>query len=285
MLFVHAHPDDETITTGGSMARYAAHGAEVTLLTCTLGEEGEILVPELSELAAGAADQLGGYRIGELRAALHALGVTDHRFLGGAGRYRDSGMAATPANDHPRALWRTHKDSARFDSAVQAAAEVVRDVRPHVVVTYDPDGGYGHPDHIMAHRVAVAAVQQVAASGTWQVRKLYWIAMPRSVLDAETTAVQAASTPFELPDAGQLPAVDDALVTTAVDVSEFFAAKAAALSAHRTQVAVHGRYYALTNMIGRQIAGAEYFRLAEGQLGPDRDAAGRESDLLSGVTT
>jgi N-acetyl-1-D-myo-inositol-2-amino-2-deoxy-alpha-D-glucopyranoside deacetylase len=267
------------------MARYAAAGVEVTLLTCTLGEEGEILVPELAGLAAGAADQLGGYRIGELRAALHALGVTDQHFLGGAGRYRDSGMAATPANDHPRALWWADKDGAQFEAAVQAAAEVVRTVRPHVVVTYDPHGGYGHPDHIMAHRIAMAAVQQLATSGTWQVSKFYWIAMPRSVLEAETAAARAASTPFQPPDAGQLPAVDDALVTTAVDVSEFVAAKAAALAAHRTQVAVHGRYYALTNMIGRQIADVEYFRLAMGELGPDRDAAGRESDLLSGVRT
>ncbi len=86
-LFVHAHPDDETINNGATMARYVAEGAQVTLLTCTLGEEGEVLVPELELLGAEHADQLGGYRIGELRAAMDALGVTDIRFLGGAGRY------------------------------------------------------------------------------------------------------------------------------------------------------------------------------------------------------
>ena len=104
LLLVHAHPDDETINNGATMARYVAEGASVTLLTCTLGEEGEILVPELEQLAADQADQLGGYRIWELRAAMAALGVTDFRFLGGPGRYRDSGMMGTPANENPARL-------------------------------------------------------------------------------------------------------------------------------------------------------------------------------------
>src|SRR6201747_447531 len=107
---MHAHPDDETINNGATMARYVADGAQVTLLTCTLGEEGEVLVPELAQLAADEADQLGGYRIGELAEAMRALGVTDHRFLGGAGRFRDSGMMGTPANEKPRAFWRAASD-------------------------------------------------------------------------------------------------------------------------------------------------------------------------------
>ena len=110
LLLVHAHPDDETINNGATMARYVAVGASVTLLTCTLGEEGEILVPELAQLAAAQADQLGGYRIWELRNAMAALGVTDIRFLGGAGRYRDSGMIGTPANEKPRAFWNADLD-------------------------------------------------------------------------------------------------------------------------------------------------------------------------------
>src|SRR4051812_38408192 len=122
------------------MARYVAEGAPVTLLTCTLGEEGEILVPELAQLAADQADQLGGYRIWELRAAMAALGVTDIRFLGGPGRYRDSGMMGTPANEHPRAFW-----NADLDEAVAHAVAVVREVRPQVVVTYDGNGGDGPP--------------------------------------------------------------------------------------------------------------------------------------------
>src|SRR3712207_2858791 len=183
-LFVHAHPDDETINNGATMARYVDEGVSVTLLTCTLGEEGEVLVPELAQLAADQADQLGGYRIGELRAAMAALGVTDARFLGGAGRFRDSGMMGTPANQHARAFW-----NADLDEAVAHAVAVVREVRPQVVVTYDENGGYGHPDHIQAHRVAMRAVDAGAdpayrpdLGDAWDVAKGYWCSVPRSVL-------------------------------------------------------------------------------------------------------
>ncbi|MDT4921314.1 MAG: N-acetyl-D-myo-inositol-2-amino-2-deoxy-alpha-D-glucopyranoside deacetylase, partial [Pseudonocardiales bacterium] len=120
LLLVHAHPDDESIMTGAVMAYYAAQDVAVTLITCTLGEEGEVLTPEYAQLAADQADQLGGLRIGELADALDALGVTDHRWLGGAGRFRDSGMIGTPPNDNPRAFWRADKDPGVFDEAVAA---------------------------------------------------------------------------------------------------------------------------------------------------------------------
>jgi N-acetyl-1-D-myo-inositol-2-amino-2-deoxy-alpha-D-glucopyranoside deacetylase len=152
LLLVHAHPDDETIGTGATMARYVAEGALVTLVTCTLGEEGEVLVPELEHLASDRDDALGQHRIGELAAACEALRVTDHRFLGGPGRWRDSGMMGTPANDHPQCFWR-----ADLQEAVRELVAVVRETRPQVIVTYDDNGGYGHPDHIQAHRVATAA--------------------------------------------------------------------------------------------------------------------------------
>src|SRR3712207_9538963 len=175
------------------MARYVAEGASVTLLTCTLGEEGEVLVPELELLAADHADQLGGYRISELRAAMEALGVTDWRFRGGPGRYRDSGMMGTPANDEPRAFW-----NADLDEAVDAAVAVVREVRPQVVVTYDENGGYGHPDHIQAHRVAMGAVAAAADPAyrpdlgkAWSGSKGYWNCMPRSVLQQGIEAMAA----------------------------------------------------------------------------------------------
>jgi N-acetyl-1-D-myo-inositol-2-amino-2-deoxy-alpha-D-glucopyranoside deacetylase len=139
----------------------------------------------------------------------------------------------------------------------------------------------------MAHRIATAAVREAAAPGTasWQVAKLYWAAMPSSVVAREVDSVRAADTPFTAPEPGQLPAVADALVTTAIDIGGFVDAKLAALRAHRTQVAVHERWYALTNMIGREVGSVEYFRLAAGSLGDDRDDAGRESDLFSGVAT
>src|SRR5438445_5878247 len=162
MLLVHAHPDDETIGTGATMAKYVADGAHVTLVTCTLGEEGEILVPELAHLAADKEDGLGEHRTGELAAAMKALGVTDHRFLGGPGRWRDSGMMGLPTNDDPGCFWQ-----ADLDVAVGELVRVVREVRPQVVITYDENGGYGHPDHIQAHRVAVAAFDAAADPGRY----------------------------------------------------------------------------------------------------------------------
>lgn len=289
MLLVHAHPDDESITTGATMAYYAAAGAGVTLLTCTLGEEGEILVPELAALEAAQADQLGGFRIGELAAAMRELGVTDHRFLGGAGRFRDSGMMGTPANSHPRAFWRAAEDADVFAEAVGHAVDVIREVRPHVVITYDDNGDYGHPDHIMAHRVATAAVEAAADprrgdGDPWQVAKLYWTATPKSLLRRGAEALAGTDHAFEAPDVDALPfGVDDDLVTTVIDAAGFGEAKMRALAAHRTQISVDGPFFALSNMLGREVLGLEHFRLVRGTPGPDRDADGRETDLFDGI--
>jgi N-acetyl-1-D-myo-inositol-2-amino-2-deoxy-alpha-D-glucopyranoside deacetylase len=293
LLLVHAHPDDETIGTGATMARYAAAGAQVSLVTCTLGEQGEILVPALVQLAADQADQLGGWRIHELAQAMAELGVTDHRFLGGAGRFRDSGMMGDPANSHPRAFWRADSTPAVFGAAVSALVEIVRELRPQVVVTYDDHGGYGHPDHIMAHRVCVAAVRAAAdpdyPSGgqPWTVAKLYWTATPRSVALAGLQAMTAAgpAMPFQLvQDVYELPyLVADELVSTAIAASGFGAAKARALAAHATLLSVRGRFFALSHTIGQQLLDTEYFRLAAGTAGGERDAEGRETDLFGGL--
>lgn len=293
LLLVHAHPDDETIGTGATMARYAAEGAAVTLLTCTLGEFGEILVPELAELEWDKGDQLGGYRIGELAAAMRALGVTDHRFLGGPGRFHDSGMVGTPGNDTPRAFWRAAADPSVFAAAVAAAADVVREVRPQVLVTYDPNGGYRHPDHIMAHRVATAAVDAAAdpantPSGRppWTVAKLYWTQSPRSVLQQGLDAVRASGAhgfngverveDFPFGD-------DDADVTTAIDARAWHPHKDAAMRAHASQIAVDGPFFALSNNLGQQLWAVEYFRLVRGEVAGERDTDGRETDLFAGL--
>ena len=290
-LFVHAHPDDETINNGATMARYVAEGAHVTLVTCTLGEEGEVLVPELAQLAADQADQLGGYRIGELADAMAALGVTDWRFLGGAGRYRDSGMMGTPANDAPRAFW-----NADLDEAVDAAVAVVREVRPQVVVTYDEQGGYGHPDHIQAHRVAMRAVERAAdpahrpdLGAAWDVAKVYWCCTPRSVLrrGIEAMAALGEASPFEgLGDVDELPfAVDDDLVTAAVDGTAHAGQKDAAMRAHPTQITVDGPFFALSNNLGLEVMGVEHYRLVRGQRGPAGSGPdGWEDDLFAGLT-
>src|SRR5579859_5770901 len=213
LLLVHAHPDDESIGTGATIARYAAEGAQVTLVTCTLGELGEVIPPELAHLA-GDGDRLGAHRITELAAACAALGVTDQRFLGGPGRWRDSGMMGLPGNDSPDCFWRA-------DVAVAAAelAGIIREVRPQVLVSYDENGFYGHPDHIQAHRVARAAIGLAAGqgrAGPWRVAKFYVTAMPRSVADAE-----------DLPPVW----VPDDQVTTEIDGTGYLAAKTAALRA------------------------------------------------------
>jgi N-acetyl-1-D-myo-inositol-2-amino-2-deoxy-alpha-D-glucopyranoside deacetylase len=289
MLLVHAHPDDETINNGATMARYVAEGASVTLLTCTLGEEGEILVPELEQLAADQADQLGGYRIGELRAAMAALGVTDFRFLGGAGRYRDSGMMGTPANGHARAFW-----NADLDEAVAHAVSVVREVRPQVVVTYDENGGYGHPDHIQAHRVAMGAVEKAAdptyrpeLGEPWDVAKVYWSCVPRSVLQSGIEAMAEMGKSFfeGVSSADDLPfGVSDDVVTAAVDGRKFADRKDAAMRAHPTQIKVDGPFFALSNNLGLEVLGVEYYQLVRGERGPAGPGPeGWEDDLFAGL--
>jgi N-acetyl-1-D-myo-inositol-2-amino-2-deoxy-alpha-D-glucopyranoside deacetylase len=292
LLLVHAHPDDETINNGATMARYVAEGASVTLLTCTLGEEGEVLVPELAQLAADQADQLGGYRIWELREAMAALGVSDIRFLGGPGRYRDSGMIGTPANENPRAFW-----NADLDEAVAYAVGVVREVRPQVLVTYDENGGYGHPDHIQAHRVAMAAAEAAADPAyapdlgeAWTVAKVYWCCFPRSVLQQGIDAMAAAgdTTFFEgVTSADDIPfAVADEDVTAAVDGSRFAGQKEAAMRAHPTQILVDGPFFALSNNLGQEVLGVEYYRLVRGERGPAGNGSeGWEDDLFAGLGT
>jgi N-acetyl-1-D-myo-inositol-2-amino-2-deoxy-alpha-D-glucopyranoside deacetylase len=269
LLLVHAHPDDETIGTGATMASYAAQGAQVTLVTCTLGEEGEILVPELAHLAADRDDALGPHRAGELAAAMEALGVTDHRFLGGLGRWRDSGMMGLASNEHPGCFWQ-----ADLDEAVGALVAVMREVRPQVVITYDDVGGYGHPDHIQAHRVTVAAFDAAAdptryprAGEPWQASKLYETAIPVSVLRAGYDALVelGEAAPFGITDPDELTfGTPDDEVTTAIDARDHLPAKIAAMRAHRTQIAVDGPFFALSNNIGQGAFGIEYYRLRSG---------------------
>ncbi|HLX49474.1 MAG TPA: N-acetyl-1-D-myo-inositol-2-amino-2-deoxy-alpha-D-glucopyranoside deacetylase [Streptosporangiaceae bacterium] len=244
LLLVHAHPDDESIGTGATMAKYAAEGARVTLVTCTLGELGEIIPPELAHLGADREDRLGEYRIGELDAACAALGVADHRFLGGAGRWRDSGMFGTPGNDDPRCFWR-----AGLDEAAAALLEVIREVRPQVMISYDDNGGYGHPDHIQAHRVTGRAFQLAGGS----VAKLYAAAGP-----------------------------DSPQATTEIGATQYLPAKLAAMRAHATQIVVDGSHFALSNKVNRPVFGREWFTLLAGRPGP-ADSSGRERDLFAGL--
>ena len=276
-LLVHAHPDDETINNGATMALYAALGAQVTLITCTRGEEGEILTPELIHLASSETDSLGDHRETELANAMKALGVNDFRFLAdGHGKYRDSGMMGTEPNNRPDVFWQ-----ADLEEASDHLVKVIDEIKPHVLITYDEIGGYGHPDHIQAHRVAMRASEK----SKWQIQKIYWNTMPKSVL-AEGIAKmkELGSDFFGADNVDDLPfAKEDSFVTTLIDGNSYVAAKMAAMKAHHTQIALDGPFFALSNNLGLQVWGNEYYTLVKGEKSGPFDVNGRESDLFSGV--
>jgi N-acetyl-1-D-myo-inositol-2-amino-2-deoxy-alpha-D-glucopyranoside deacetylase len=277
-MLVHAHPDDETINNGATMALYAALGAQVTLITCTRGEEGEVLTPELTHLASSETDALGEHREIELANAMKALGVTDFRFLAeGEGKYRDSGMMGTEPNNRPDVFWQ-----ADFEEASDYLVKVIEEVKPHILITYDEIGGYGHPDHIQAHRIAMRASEK----SKWQIQKIYWNTMPKSVL-AESMAKmkELGSDFFGADNVDDLPfAKEDSFVTSLIDGNSFVDAKMAAMKAHHTQIALDGPFFALSNNLGLQVWGHEYYTLVKGKKSAPFDVNGRESDLLAGVT-
>jgi N-acetyl-1-D-myo-inositol-2-amino-2-deoxy-alpha-D-glucopyranoside deacetylase len=286
LLFVHAHPDDECLSNGATIAHYTSRGADVRVVTCTLGEEGEVIGDRWAGLAVDHADQLGGYRIGELTAALQALGVGAPIYLGGAGRWRDSGMRGTPKRGRQRFIDADERE------AVGALVAIIRELRPHVVVTYDPNGGYGHPDHVHTHNVTAAAV---AAAGTddypgepWTVPKFYWTVLAVSAFEA---GWRALSRDDLLPE-WVIPAGEqfdfgyaDSDIDAVVEADpEALAAKTAALAAHATQVIVGptGRVCAVSNNMALPILGHEHYVLAAGSAG-ERDERGWETDLLAGL--
>ena len=252
-LFVHAHPDDETITTGGTIAALVSAGADVRVVTCTLGEEGEVLGEQYAGLVADRADQLGGFRISELANALRALGVDRPRFLGGAGRWRDSGMAGTASVDHPRAFVRSGQN------AVDHLVAVLDEWRPQLVVTYDPDGGYGHPDHIRAHDIVHAAVEE---SGHPPAR-LAWTVTARSEV-SHTHPDPPAHLRHAAED--ELPSIPDSRLTHRVPLDDRdYAAKLEALTGHATQLElVRGAdgepwFLALTNAVLQPVPQTEWY--------------------------
>jgi N-acetyl-1-D-myo-inositol-2-amino-2-deoxy-alpha-D-glucopyranoside deacetylase len=272
LLLVHAHPDDESITTGATIARYAAEGAEVTVVTCTLGEEGEIMagLPELAGLGAWAADQLGGYRVAELKAACAALGVSRHRYLGGIGRWRDSGMAGTPSAAHPRAF-----TGGSAEEQTAQLAEILDEVRPQVVVTYDSFGGYGHPDHIRAHEITMAAAPRAES-----VARVFHVVTSSDAMRAGLAALRAGETAYPVPPDDELPVTPDEEITTTLDVAAYVPAKLAALRAHATQLTVvegDVPYFALTNELAQPIPARDSFVLAHGP------ADGAADDLFGGL--
>ena len=278
VLLVHAHPDDETINNGATMAMYAALGASVTLVTCTRGEEGEVLIPELSHLAASATDSLGQHRITELALAMKELGVTDHRFLGeGVKLFRDSGMMGTEPNNRPDVFWQ-----ADLEEAADLLVQVIDEVKPHVLITYDEFGGYGHPDHIQAHRVAMRAAEK----SEWDIPKIYWNVMPVSVIQEGIDAMKGIGSDFwGAEKAEDLPfAKDDSFVHALVDGNAYVDKKMNAMKAHSTQIAVDGPFFALSNNVGLQVWGNEYYTLVKGEKSAPLNEKGYESDLFAGIS-
>ncbi|MEN3583219.1 N-acetyl-1-D-myo-inositol-2-amino-2-deoxy-alpha-D-glucopyranoside deacetylase [Streptomyces sp. ZYX-F-203] len=275
LLLVHAHPDDESINNGATMARYAAEGAGVTLVTCTLGERGEVVPPALRHLTGAA---LGEHRLRELAAATAALGVHDVRLLGGPGRYADSGMMGLPDNEDPGCFWQ-----ADVEEAASLLADIVREVRPQVLVTYDANGGYGHPDHIQAHRVATRAVALAAETGC-PVERVYWNRVPRSVGERAFARLREAlpGLPFaraaSLDDVPGVVADDRVAVRIAAEGTPHAAAKAAAMRAHATQIEVAEPYFALSNGLAQPLFTTEWYELA------DADApSAPHTDLFAGI--
>ncbi|WP_270887499.1 N-acetyl-1-D-myo-inositol-2-amino-2-deoxy-alpha-D-glucopyranoside deacetylase [Pedococcus sp. 5OH_020] len=270
VLFVHAHPDDETLTAGITMAHYVRAGRPVHVLTCTLGEEGEVIPAELRHLDSDHDDALGPYRREELRRAMGSLGVA-HEILGedpASGRlsvYRDSGMAGPPRP--PRADAFVH---ASLPKAAQQVAEVIRRVRPGAVVTYDEHGGYGHPDHIQTHRVTCAAV---ATFPPPERPPLYAVLVPRSWAREDRLWLRqhvSAEYGWTLPDPdGDYPpgVVEDGQVTHEVCAPGLVPVQAEALRHHATQVTVRGEVYALSNDVAARLSGREGFALLDPQSG------------------
>ena len=280
LLLVHAHPDDETINNGVTMAKYTKDGAQVTLVTCTRGEEGEVLVAELANLASDKDDKLGEHREVELKDAMAHLGIADFRFLGAPNKkWRDSGMMGTPQNDRTDVFWQSD-----LEESANELVKIILEIKPQVLITYDEFGGYGHPDHIKAHRVAMRAAE-IAETNGWKIEKIYWNTMPRSVIQMGIEKMkEVGSDFFGAESVDDLPfAKPDELVTSVVHASEFVPQKLAAMKAHATQIALDGPFFALSNNLGLSVWGDEYYTIVKGEKAAPFDENGRELDLFAGI--
>ena len=278
LLGVFAHPDDEGFGSGGMLAMLAARGARLTLVCATNGDVGEISDPSLA-----TPQNLAEVRQQELRNAMDVTGVKDVRFL----NYRDSGMAGTDDNNHPDSL-----NQADSNRPVGQLVEIIRDVRPDVIITHDPSGGYGHPDHRAVCRYTTSAYE-LAGDGTaypeglspgqqssnpWTPRLLYYVCFPRSNFQRMWRQMVELNItpPFASQDLDLVGTPDDE-VTTTLDVSEYVDTKIASLNCHRTQIDPSGPFSQLPEEMMRESMGTEYYTLALPENSP------AEADLLAGL--
>jgi mycothiol conjugate amidase Mca len=278
-MAVHAHPDDEVFGTGGVLAKAAAEGIHTVLVTATRGEAGEIHDPDLDP--DEVRDRLGSIREDELRRAAAILGIAELHFLG----YRDSGMAGSPENGDPRNF-----HNADPEEATGRLVRIMRQVRPQVIVTYDERGSYGHPDHIAAHRMAVAAFDAAGDPGrfsdqglpAWQPQKLYYTAFSRSGFErfAELLRERGVPPPFEDPDFDVAAiTVPDEVITTRVNVREYMTHKRGAMLAHRTQIPADHPMLTLPKDLAREAWSTETFIRARSLI-PTPES---EDDLFAGL--
>ncbi|MCH7583590.1 MAG: N-acetyl-1-D-myo-inositol-2-amino-2-deoxy-alpha-D-glucopyranoside deacetylase [Acidobacteria bacterium] len=276
LVSFHAHPDDESIAMGGTLASLAAAGIPVTVVTATRGEAGEI---HNRDDADEVRDRLGEIRTSELIAALEVLGVGEPVFLG----FRDSGMMGTPQNQHPEAFWR-----ADFFEAIGRLVRIIREHRPEVVTAYDPFGGYGHPDHIQVHRIGTAAYWAAADVGRfpvgdygepWMPSKLYWTTWSRDRMikvRRQMTSDLGVGVEAEEPAAGSL----EGHITTTIDVGEMFDLKHRALLCHDTQFAADSWIRNLSSDMLRGFIGFESFTLVHSSV----ECAPDDPDLFAGIS-
>lgn len=279
ILMVHAHPDDECLTTGGSLARYSAEGARTVLAIATGGEEGEIVVPELATPANKA--RLREIRDEELAQSAAILGVSDLVRLG----YRDSGMVGTPANAHPDCFHQADKEA-----AIGRVVALVRQYRPQVLVTYDERGGYGHPDHIACHLATVGAFAAAgdparfpAAGAPWQPQKLYYTAFPRGPILRAWELMRAQGLPTPL-DSAEFDldrfTVSDEAVTASIPVHAHLDQKRRAIACHVTQIRMDSPFLSMPEELSQDLFGFEHYTLAASQVAQHE---GREADLFAGL--
>ncbi|TMD97363.1 MAG: hypothetical protein E6I72_06810 [Chloroflexi bacterium] len=264
LLLVHAHPDDEAISTGGVMLKAKAHGHRVVLVTATRGEAGEIY--NMDEEAS--RPRLGEIRTQELMNAAEILGVDRLEILG----YRDSGMVDTQDNKDPRSF-----HQAKLEEAAGKLAVLIREERPAVVVTYAEDGVYGHPDHIKAHQVTNAALDVIEHEGS-PVKKVYYTAIPRSRMEAfveqmPEEARRAADNNM------RIAGTPDELITTEIDVHDYLTQKRDAFRSHVSQNDPNSWFATMQDQVYELAFGTEFYQLVRGELGSEPP----EQDLFAGV--
>lgn len=281
MVAVHAHPDDESSKGAGSTARYAREGVEVTVITCTGGERGDVLNPRLRDDPSITRETLPEIRRQEMAHAQEILGV-GHEWLG----FIDSGL---PEGDPLPPLPAGSFAATPVEEAVRPLVEAVRRLRPHVMTTYDENGGYPHPDHIQVNRISVAAFDLAAdpeyapeLGEPWAVAKLYYInGFHRQRFSAVSRHLRSEGTPNEMLDQ-MLQHYDeshDRLLTTRIDVREFLGVRDDALRAHATQVDPEGPFFRISHEAEVAAWGTEDYELHISRIGVKLP----ETDLFAGL--